>query len=287
MATAADIQFHYDVHNDFYALFLDRTYRAYSCGVRESADSLEAAQRAKIERICAFAGIKSGSRVLDIGSGWGGLMQHAVQELGAREAVGLTLSEDQLAHVSALGDPRLKASLQSWVGLSIAEPLFDAVTSVGAFEHFASRDDRLQGRQREIYQQFFRTCRRVSTEHAWLGLQTIVTVCGPRTLAEARDARYLLDKVFPGSALPSVSDVQASAADLYEVASVKRIGQDYARTLACWRERLEAQRDTAAARFGADVVEHYLHYFSAAERSFAAGVTDLLQVAFRPVAGAA
>jgi cyclopropane-fatty-acyl-phospholipid synthase len=286
MATAADIQFHYDVDNDFYALFLDATYRAYSCGVWESADSLEAAQRAKIERICGFARVRPGARVLDIGCGWGGLMRHAVDELGASEAVGLTLSEDQHQHVSSLGDPRLKAKLQSWTTLAGAEP-FDAVTSVGAFEHFASREDRLLGQQREIYRQFFHTCRRVSTAKAWLALQTIVTVRQPRTLSEVRDARYLLDKVFPGSALPSVSDVQASAADLYEVATVMRIGRDYARTLACWRDRLEARRDVACARFGAEVVRHYLQYFAAAERSFEAGVTDLLQVAFQPAAGTA
>jgi cyclopropane-fatty-acyl-phospholipid synthase len=285
MATTADIQYHYDVHNDFYALFLDTEYRAYSCAVWESTQSLEAAQLAKIERLCNFAGVARGSFVLDIGCGWGGLMQHAVQILGARAARGLTLSVDQLEHVSAQGDPRITASLTSWANLPLAEPHFDAVVSVGAFEHFASREDRLQGRQREIYRQFFHTCRRVSTDVAKLGLQTIVTVRAPKTLQEARDARYLLDKVFPGSALPSISDVQASAADIYEMATVKRIGLDYARTLACWRERLEEQHKFAEQRFGIEVVSHYLHYFAAAERSFAAGVTDLLQVAFVPVGG--
>ncbi len=76
MATAEDVQFHYDVHNDFYALFLDSSFRAYSCGVWEQAATLEEAQQDKIRRLCDFAKIESDKTVLDIGCGWGGLMRY-------------------------------------------------------------------------------------------------------------------------------------------------------------------------------------------------------------------
>lgn len=285
MATIEDIQFHYDVHNDFYGLFLDKKYRAYSCGVWDGVETLEQAQENKIKRICSFARVEPGHRILDIGCGWGGLMLHAVNEIGAHCALGLTLSADQNQYIEQLADNRISAHLKSW-----AEPLgdvglFDAITSVGAFEHFASREDRLDGRQRQIYKNFFRACRKLSTATAHLGLQTIVTAREPKTLTEARDARYLLDKVFPGSALPSVSDIQASAADIYEFTKVKRIGQDYARTLRCWRNRLEETREVAANSFGSDTVIHYLRYFEAAERSFAQGVTDLIQISLAPASG--
>lgn len=116
-----------------------------------------------------------------------------------------------------------------------------------------------------------------------MGLQSIVTARNPVTLQEARDARYLLDKVFPGSALPTEADIRAGSAGLYEAAEIRRIGKDYARTLACWRERLLEQREFATVQFGTEVVDHYLRYFEAAERSFDTGVTDLVQMSLRPV----
>jgi cyclopropane-fatty-acyl-phospholipid synthase len=282
LATLDDIQFHYDVDNDFYMLFLDREFRAYSCGVWDGSITLEDAQRAKIDRICRFAHVTPASRVLDIGCGWGGLMERAISAHGAQLAHGLTLSNDQLTHIAQHGSPQVGAALESWLDHR-PEQLYDAVTSVGAFEHFVSREERLAGRQIDIYRNFFATCRRLSTPHAWLGLQTIVAARNPATLQEARDARYLLDKVFPGSALPAESDIHASSAGSYEVAEIHRIGRDYARTLACWRERLLAQRRVASERFGHEVVEHYLRYFDAAERSFSSGVTDLVQASLRPV----
>lgn len=90
-------------------------------------------------------------------------------------------------------------------------------------------------------------------------------------------------KSFPGSALPTEADIHAGSAGLYEAAEIRRIGKDYARTLACWRERLLEQREFAAVVFGTAVVDHYLRYFDAAERSFESGVTDLVQMSLRPV----
>jgi cyclopropane-fatty-acyl-phospholipid synthase len=281
LATSEDIQFHYDVDNAFYAIFLDREFRAYSCGVWDNAKTLEEAQLAKINRICQFAAIKAGTRLLDIGCGWGGLMAHAVSVYHARSAHGLTLSNDQLAYVAAEAPPQVSAELQSWRDHHPMQ-LYDAITSVGAFEHFVSRAERMAGQQIEIYRDFFATCRRVSTETAHLGLQTIVTARNPATLQEARDARYLLDKVFPGSALPSEADILAGSGGLYEAAEIRRIGKDYARTLACWRERLLGQRELATEQFGSAVVDHYLRYFEAAERSFESGVTDLVQMSLCP-----
>lgn len=282
MATIDEIQFHYDVDNDFYTLFLDNEFRAYSCGVWDDASTLEDAQRSKIDRICHFARIASGARILDIGCGWGGLMERAITQHGASIAHGLTLSEDQWTHIRQNGSPHVSVALESWRDHRPEQP-YDALTSVGAFEHFVSRTERLAERQIEIYRDFFTICRLVSTKKAWLGLQTIVTARNPATLQEAKDARYLLDKVFPGSALPAESDIHESSAGLYKVANICRIGKDYARTLACWRERLITKRHLASERFGTEVVDHFVRYFDAAERSFECGVTELVQISLSPV----
>lgn len=281
MATLDDIQFHYDVDNEFYALFLDREFRAYSCGVWESAKTLEEAQRAKIDRICGFARVATGMRLLDIGCGWGGLMERSILKYHTRQAHGITLSSDQFHYIAEHGSQQASATLESWQEHR-PEHLYDAITSVGAFEHFASRAEHLAGRHIDIYRNFFETCRRISSSSAWIGLQSIVRARNPASIQEAKDARYLLDKVFPGSALPTESDIYTSLLGVYQVADIRRIGKDYARTLVCWRERLLAQRQVAADRFGVAIVDHYRRYFDAAERSFQSGVTDLIQIALRP-----
>jgi cyclopropane-fatty-acyl-phospholipid synthase len=282
LATSGDIQFHYDVDNEFYSLFLDREFRAYSCGVWNEAATLEDAQRDKIDRICRFARVAAGARLLDVGCGWGGLMERAVSVHGAQHAHGLTLSNDQYSYIAQRAGRNVTAALQSWDGHCPEQP-YDAVVSVGAFEHFVSRAERLAGYQLDIYRNFFASCRRVSTAQAWLGLQTIVTARNPVTLQEARDARYLLDRVFPGSALPSESDIRVSLAGSYEVVDICRIGKDYARTLTCWRDRLQERRRLAIERFGAVVVDHYVRYFDSAIRSFESGVTDLVQASLSPM----
>lgn len=280
MATQADISSHYDVSNDFYATFLDRQHRAYSCGVWRSAQTLEEAQTAKLNRLCRYADVAPGDRVLDVGCGWGGLMRHALSAFGASSAHGLTLSTDQHDFVNAIDVPEISVELKSWADFSTQHP-YDALISIGAFEHFASMEDRRLQRHREVYRQFFKWCCEVSTVEAHLGLQTIITARSPSNAVEVRDTRYLLERVFPGSSLPSISDVQAASLDLYEISAVKRIGQDYARTLEHWDERLLACSAAIVANYGEAVLEHYHTYFQCAIRSFKTGVVDLLQVCLR------
>ncbi len=284
MADARDIQYHYDVGDDFYRLFLDRDHMIYSCAVWEDGgdDTLEAAQARKLARIAGFAGVAPGHRVLDIGCGWGGAMVFCVDRLGAAAAVGLTLSAAQAAHVRSLGRSDVSAELRSWRDYRAPAPFY-AVISIGAFEHFAAPEDREAGRQVAIYRDFFAACRRFSTATARLGLQTIVNLRLPDDWRSAGDVGYILARVFPGSILPTLNDIQAAAVDLYEIVELRTIGADYARTLAAWRENLRARRAEAEALRGAEAVRHYLRYFDSAERLFARGYVDLAQIALRPI----
>jgi cyclopropane-fatty-acyl-phospholipid synthase len=282
MATKADIAYHYDVDNDFYGLFLDRNHRAYSCAVWNGASSLEEAQQQKLARLSRFAGIEAGHAVLDIGCGWGGMLEYALDYAGAAKAKGVTLSEDQYRFVCQLGRPEIEVQLSSWRDYIPAEK-FSALVSIGAFEHFASLEDRDAGRHREVYGEFFEWCRAVSNDQARLGLQTIVTSRGPENMNEVRDTRYLLERVFPGSVLPSVSDIQAGIQDRYEIVEARQIGLDYARTLAQWRLRLIQHRIEVENRYGTTLYEHYENYFLAAERSFRSGIVSLVQLSLSPV----
>jgi len=283
MASQAEIEYHYDINTDFFAAFLDTKYRVYSCGVWKRAATLEEAQQDKLDRICRFAGVTRRHRVLDVGCGWGGLMRRAVERFSAASAHGLTLSCDQFRYLREQSFPRTTVELRGWSETQFPAGAFDAIASIGAFEHFASRQDRAAGRQRAVYRRFFEWCSDVSAPDAAVGLQTIVTARQPAQLSEVRDTRFLLQEVFPGSALPTISDIQAAVQDLYEISDARRIGGDYARTLAEWRQRLEREQRWLRERFGDRLVEHYRSYFMAAERSFQSGVVDLVQLSLRKV----
>ena len=135
---AEQIQFHYDVSDDFYALWLDPK-RVYSCAYfRDGAMSLAEAQEAKLEHICTKLMLKQGDRFLDIGAGWGGLLMFAAEHYGVR-AQGITLSKNQHAHVNKLIAERglagrVRMDLLDYRHLDESEP-YDKIASIGMFEH--------------------------------------------------------------------------------------------------------------------------------------------------------
>jgi cyclopropane-fatty-acyl-phospholipid synthase len=283
LATQADIEHHYDVDNDFFALFLDKKFRAYSCAVWDKSVDLEQAQEAKLDRLCQYANVQSNQYILDIGCGWGGLMNYIIEKYLNTRVHGLTLSTEQFEYVQSQANSRLSLDLQSWQNFKIPELKFDAIISIGAFEHFASFEDHAASRQREIYESFFDWCLNASTSDAQIGLQTIVISRAPNTISELRDSRYLLDKVFPGSALPSISDIQAAVIDKYEISAVSRIGLDYARTLSEWNTRLEQNESIIINRYGQGLYDHYRTYFGASIRCFESGYIDLYQTSLKRV----
>jgi len=283
MASKADIEHHYDVDNDFFALFLDKKYRAYSCGVWETALDLEQAQEDKLDRLCHYVNVMQGHQVIDIGCGWGGLMNRITEKYPNTHVHGLTLSTQQFEYVNSVRSSSLSVELCSWQDYLAPVRKFDSIISIGAFEHFASFEDHAASRQRDIYKTFFDWCLNISTSDAQIGLQTIVISRAPNSLSELRDSRYLLDKVFPGSALPSISDIQAAIIDKYEISAVRRIGLDYARTLSEWNTRLELNKDKILEHYGQILFDHYQTYFDSAQRCFESGYVDLYQVSLRRV----
>ena len=135
---AEQIQFHYDVSDDFYALWLDPR-RVYSCAYfREPDFSLAQAQEAKLDHICRKLMLRPGERFLDIGAGWGGLLLWAAEHYGV-DATGITLSKNQHAHVNRLIEARglkgrVRMDLLDYRDLDEGHG-FDKIASVGMFEH--------------------------------------------------------------------------------------------------------------------------------------------------------
>jgi len=285
MASKEDIQRHYDVNNDFYKLFLDTNYRAYSCGVWDGATTLEEAQAKKLSRLASYAHIKQGGSILDIGCGWGGMMSYALDECRASSAYGITLSQHQYDYMSAFNNNKATVDLMNWCDLD-TEKKFDAVVSIGAFEHFASLSDKFKKNHVEVYRSFFKKCWDITVDGSYLGLQTIVTVRMPESRRELKDVKMLLRDVFPGSSLPTISDIQASAAGLYEINKLELIGKDYKKTLDCWLDRLKENKENIIQSYGSGVYHSYFEYFVAAGSCFESGLIDLLQISLKRVAQA-
>ncbi len=280
MATQADIEAHYDVDNDFFALFLDKQYRVYTCAVWDDAQNLEQAQVNKFNRLCSYANIQAGYKVVDVGCGWGGIMNFISDSYLNTQIQGLTISTEQFNFVNSIKKPNVSVDLQPWQSYSAPAQKFDAIISVCAFEHFVSFEDYAASRQRDIYKNFFDWCLNVSTEIAQVALQCIVITRPPSNLMELNDSKYL-QKVFPGSALPTISDIQAAIVDKYEISAATRIGSHYVRTLIEWKKRLEINKNVCIERYGQALYDFYIGYFDAAGRCFESGYWDLYQVSLK------
>jgi cyclopropane-fatty-acyl-phospholipid synthase len=155
-ASMEAIQHHYDLSNEFYALWLDRNM-LYSCALWEDGDDLDAAQERKMDYMIEQARAPGAAHVLDIGCGWGGVLRRLVSKHGVARATGLTLSAAQAEWTRDHPVPGVEAHVHDWKDFEPEQP-FDAIISIGAFEHFA-RLENTEAEKIAAYRRFFQTCR--------------------------------------------------------------------------------------------------------------------------------
>lgn len=230
---AKAISYHYDLSNDFYALWLD-PQMVYSCGYfRNPEDSLATAQTQKFDHLCRKLRLKPGERLLDVGCGWGGLARHAARFYDV-EVYGITLSKAQLALAQARTS---KANLNDRVTLELLDYRdlpgnedFDKVVSVGMFEHVghANLDDYF----RILYEQ---------VKPGGLVMNHGITAKHTDGRQVGRGAGAFIGRyVFPHGELPHLSMAIASMSDQgLEVIDVESLRLHYARTLEHWSNNLE------------------------------------------------
>ncbi len=247
MADHTDLEFTYSLIDRIFRLSLGES--ADFSGAKYDGDftlSLEAAQQRKHDFVAEQVGIGPDRRVLDLGCGWGPMLE-VVRDRGGR-GVGVTLSSAQAA---ACGRHGLDAHLFD-ARLLTRESFgpFDAVVSLGAFEHFCSPEEQLAGQQDVIYRDLFARVASVLPEHGRFYLQTMVF--GPNMIPleevdieapRESDAWYLalLGRQFPGSCLPFGRDqVVASAQPYFDLVSSSSGRLDYIETIRQWRMRFAA-----------------------------------------------
>jgi cyclopropane-fatty-acyl-phospholipid synthase len=278
-ASVEAIQGHYDLGNDFYALWLDPDL-TYSCALWESPEEpLASAQARKLDYLAAQAHAPGAARVLDVGSGWGSMLRRLVDRHGVAHATGLTLSDAQAEHVGAWSDGRIEVEVENWADHRPESP-YDAIVSIGAFEHFASfglpREERVHA-----YRQFFERC------HQWLGdggrlaLQSIAK--GSNTSLDremTRELLFVIDCIFPESELPWPSEILTASERLFDLVTARNDPDHYALTCQRWLQALLARRTEAEAIVGDRAVADYERYLRASIRAFRRHHVGLVRLTF-------
>ncbi|MCE5288517.1 MAG: class I SAM-dependent methyltransferase [Nocardiaceae bacterium] len=272
-----DVQTHYDLSDEFFDLFLDPS-RTYSCAYFESDDlTLEQAQLAKIDLALGKCDLQPGMTLLDIGCGWGALLQRAVQRHDVN-VIGLTLSNNQFSAVSAALD-RLDSPRSAEVRLNGWEEFkgkVDRIVSIGAFEHFRF----------ERYDEFFDFAYRALPDDGTMLLHTITAYDRqtlrdrgiPLTREVLQFSRFIVTEIFPGGQLPRPEQVVAHAARAgFKVARIHPLQLHYARTLDEWAARLAARRDEAIAIHSEEMYDRYIKYLTGCADMFRRGYIDVMQ----------
>ncbi len=269
---ARAIRHHYDVSNGFFALFLDRSL-TYSCAIfSRGAETLEEAQEAKLELVCAKLGLGEGDTVLDVGCGWGSFVLHAASRHGAR-VVGITLSPSQ----AELARKRVaEAGLADRVEIRLADyrelrgERFDAIASIGMVEHVGDNQIDLYARQ---LADLLRPGGRL-LNHAIARLRHTDPEAGPFS------QRYVFPDAEPLHLSRMLLALERAG---FVTRHVEGFAPDYAETLRHWAERLDDHRAQAERIVGEERVRVWRLYLRAARNGFLSGFTGVYQVlAARP-----
>jgi cyclopropane-fatty-acyl-phospholipid synthase len=283
-ASSASIQHHYDLGNDFFELWLDKSM-TYSCALWQSdGEELETAQARKLDYIAQAARLQQKARVLDIGCGWGSMMQRLVEHHGASHVVGLTLSDAQARRNAEWMGECYEVRVENWIDHSASQP-YDGIVSIGAFEHFArfglTRADRIAS-----YRAFFVHCHDLLRPHGCLGLQTICKGGNNRMSRQTvRDMMFVIDHIFPESELPWLAEILEASQGVFELSYARNDPGHYALTCQRWRDNLSLRREEAELKAGGEVVDDYLRYLGSAASAFEEGHLGLLRASFRRVGG--
>ncbi len=262
------VQHHYDVGNEFFALFLDRSM-TYSCAYWQGgATSLEEAQEAKLELVCKKLALREGERVLDVGCGWGSFVIHAALRHGVR-AVGITLAEEQArlarerVREAGVAD-RVEIRLADY--REVADGPFDAIASIGMVEHVGAE-------QIDVYARRLHGLLKPGGRLLNHGIAKLQDFDTPDEGAFSE--RF----VFPdGVPLPLSRIIQALERTGFTTTHVEGLQSDYARTIGYWIESFDSHWDEAVRLAGIERARIWKLYLRAARQGFETGWASVYQV---------
>jgi cyclopropane-fatty-acyl-phospholipid synthase len=272
-----EVQAHYDLSDDFFGLFQDPS-RTYSCAYFEREDmSLEEAQMAKIDLALGKLNLEPGMTLLDVGCGWGSVMQRAVEKHDVN-VVGLTLSKNQSKFAQELLDGvdtqrSRRVLLMGWEQFD--EPV-DRIISLEAIEAFPQ----------ERYAPFFQFCSSILPADGRMLIQAILghplkrwpEMGIPIVMTDLRFMRFIAKEIFPGGSVPCDDDIVNLSQDAgFTVTDKQLLDEHYVRTLDLWATALEEHHDAAVAATSEEVYQRYMKYLVGCSDFFQRGISELGQ----------
>lgn len=261
---------HYDKGEDFFRLVLGSDL-IYSCALFEGDDDLETAQRRKLDYHIEAAGAVNVKSVLDIGCGWGAMLHRLVDHAMVANAVGLTLSPSQATWIRNHARSGVEVVEQDWRDHKPSQR-YDAIVSVGAFEHFVQQGLDPASKL-DTYREFFGCCDRMLVTGGRISLQTIA-------YSEPHKGHPLIEKIFPDSDLPLIWEPIAAAEGLFELIALRNDREHYYRTLQLWEQNLQACRAEAVSLVGEAMVAEFHRYLRVSAMGFRIGMVSLLRMTF-------
>ncbi|PRC44361.1 SAM-dependent methyltransferase [Mycobacterium sp. ITM-2017-0098] len=272
-----EVQAHYDLSDEFFGLFQDPS-RTYSSAYYERADmSLAEAQMAKIDLALRKLNLEPGMTLLDIGCGWGSVLQRAIETYDVN-VVGLTLSRNQSKFAQELldgidTDRSRRILLRGWEQFD--EPV-DRIVSIEAIEAFPQ----------ERYAPFFKMCSNALPGGGRMLIQAILghplkkwpEMGIPIVMSDLKFMRFIAKEIFPGGSVPSADNIKDLSAEAgFTLEETQFLNQDYVRTLDTWAEALEAHHDEAVAATSEEVYQRYMKYLTGCSDFFNRGISELGQ----------
>ncbi len=258
---AKNAKHHYNIGNELYSRMLDPEM-AYSCAYWKDASHLNQAQTNKFDLICQKLKLEPGMTLLDIGSGWGGLLRHAVKNYGVT-GTGITPADEQI---------RLAREMSAGLDITYVQQdyrelsgQFDRVVSVGMMEHVGPKN----------LEHFFATCRQLLKPDGIMLHHTISS-----TYSKKSTDKYFDRYIFPGGVLPSVAQIASACEKKFVIEDLHNFGLDYDKTLMAWFENIN-QRWEEIPQYDHRFQRMWNYYLLASAAGFRARNLKLVQMVFR------
>ncbi len=258
---AKDIAHHYDIGNDFYEKMLDPRMQ-YTCGYWKDAQTLEQAQKNKIDLVCRKLQLQKGDHLLEIGSGWGGFAKYAAENYGVH-VTGYTISQEQADYSRALVKGLPVEIVQKDYRLATGK--FDKVVSIGMFEAVGAKN----------FTPFMQVVERCMKDDGLFLLHTI----GGNTTQTITDP-WINKYIFPGSLLPSLKQITSATEGRFVLEDLQNFGAYYDKTLMAWHENFIAHWPEFSVKYGERFYRMWQYYLLSCAGLFRARRTQLWQMVF-------